>query len=232
MADFLTRLMERSYGLASPVEPLIASIYAPGPTTAAHADEEQVSWLEPEAWPDDNQTSYAQSVDGAPDLASQADAASPSPAGRASRATPEAIPVVAARRVASEEEAGATSADATKRDQAQSDLTSRRLPVAPRYPEPAAVESDARAVTEAISARPVSETPIVLRPQMRTLIEQTEQPGTEPKEDRATPTIRVTIGRIEVRAVFAPTPTAQRATPPSPKLSLDDYLRSRNEGKR
>lgn len=45
------------------------------------------------------------------------------------------------------------------------------------------------------------------------------------------PTIQVTIGRIEVRAVTAsPPPTRQRAAPTPPQLSLQDYLKSRSGG--
>ena len=39
--------------------------------------------------------------------------------------------------------------------------------------------------------------------------------------------VRVTIGRIDVRAVNPPAPSMP---PPSPTLSLDDYLKQRNEG--
>lgn len=48
------------------------------------------------------------------------------------------------------------------------------------------------------------------------------------------PTIRVTIGRVDVRAVFPPEPAKQQipARRPSPGLSLEEYLRSRNGGKR
>lgn len=43
------------------------------------------------------------------------------------------------------------------------------------------------------------------------------------------PTVRVTIGRIEVRAVASSQPPAKpRATPPV--MNLDDYLRRRNQG--
>ena len=42
------------------------------------------------------------------------------------------------------------------------------------------------------------------------------------------PTIQVTIGRVEVRAVSAPPTLSSRASrPATPKLSLDDYLKSR-----
>jgi len=42
------------------------------------------------------------------------------------------------------------------------------------------------------------------------------------------PEIHVTIGRIEVRAVSSPA-SVQRETPRKPQLSLDDYLRLRNQ---
>ncbi len=48
-----------------------------------------------------------------------------------------------------------------------------------------------------------------------------------------TPTIRVTIGRIEVRAVTAPqTPRRPAPIKAAPSLSLDDYLKQRSEGRR
>ncbi len=47
------------------------------------------------------------------------------------------------------------------------------------------------------------------------------------------PTIKVTIGRIDVRAVMQQTPSPQRrVTPTKPKLSLDDYLKQRGGGER
>lgn len=44
------------------------------------------------------------------------------------------------------------------------------------------------------------------------------------------PTIQVTIGRIDIRAVAPPPPTRTRPSSSPPKLSLDDYLRSRSGG--
>jgi hypothetical protein len=46
------------------------------------------------------------------------------------------------------------------------------------------------------------------------------------------PTIRVTIGRIDVRAVTAPAEPARETVRPQPRLSLDDYLKQRNRGGR
>jgi hypothetical protein len=44
------------------------------------------------------------------------------------------------------------------------------------------------------------------------------------------PTIQITIGRIDIRAVAAPPPTRSRPSSAPPKLSLDDYLKSRSRG--
>jgi hypothetical protein len=48
----------------------------------------------------------------------------------------------------------------------------------------------------------------------------------------APPTVRVTIGRVEVRAVFpAPEPSRPAPSPP-PRLTLAEYLKQRREGAR
>ena len=46
-----------------------------------------------------------------------------------------------------------------------------------------------------------------------------------------TPTIQVTIGRIEVRAMPAPAPAATQARPKSPVMSLEEYLHRRGGGR-
>jgi hypothetical protein len=49
--------------------------------------------------------------------------------------------------------------------------------------------------------------------------------------DPPAPTIRVTIGRVEVRAV-TPTPAPSRKPArPAPRMSLDEYLRAQNGGR-
>lgn len=52
--------------------------------------------------------------------------------------------------------------------------------------------------------------------------------GTAPA---AEPVIRVTIGRIEVRAAAPAPPPAPAPRPAGPRLSLEDYLRRRGEGR-
>ena len=69
-------------------------------------------------------------------------------------------------------------------------------------------------------------TPTAMTP--RSAAEQRE-PG-----PAATPTIRVTIGRVEVRAIVPPAPAPPRAAPArsGPMISLDEYLKQRNGGRR
>lgn len=77
--------------------------------------------------------------------------------------------------------------------------------------------------------------PRMVHPQIDTHVERgPQEPGVAAPEPPA-PTIRVAIGRIEVRAITPPpTPPTQRTTPtrPDPALSLDDYLKQRNGGQR
>lgn len=55
-----------------------------------------------------------------------------------------------------------------------------------------------------------------------------------PEPEPSAPTIRVSIGRIDVRAVTPPAPSAPRpaAMRPGPALSLDEYLKQQKGGRR
>ncbi len=52
--------------------------------------------------------------------------------------------------------------------------------------------------------------------------------ATTPEASGAAPTIRVTIGRIEVQAMTPPAPPPPRHARPGPSLSLEDYLKQYN----
>ena len=58
----------------------------------------------------------------------------------------------------------------------------------------------------------------------------------KPSEVRppATPTMQISIGSVEIRAVTPPTAVPQRSAERrgNPRLSLEEYLRQRNEGRR
>jgi hypothetical protein len=50
--------------------------------------------------------------------------------------------------------------------------------------------------------------------------------------DEKEPTVQVTIGRIDVRAVMPDPPLAHSAARPEPRLTLEEYSRQRREGLR
>jgi hypothetical protein len=50
------------------------------------------------------------------------------------------------------------------------------------------------------------------------------------QQSSSPPAIRVTIGRVEVRAIHTPVPTPKPAKPAPPRISLEDYLRKRDRG--
>jgi hypothetical protein len=60
----------------------------------------------------------------------------------------------------------------------------------------------------------------------------TNVPAVSHSSPAAEPAIRVSIGRVEVRAVFPPPPPRRTQTArPKPSLSLDEYLKQRNRGR-
>jgi hypothetical protein len=69
-------------------------------------------------------------------------------------------------------------------------------------------------------------TPLSMRPPPES------RPVATAEASDSAPVIRVTIGRIDVRAVSPPQAPAPKAKPSPPALSLEDYLRSRHSGKR
>jgi hypothetical protein len=81
-------------------------------------------------------------------------------------------------------------------------------------------------------------TPLVVKP----LMSQAPEPAVrfaERRSDRlenmtpsSPPTIRVTIGRVDVRAIMPPPTPVRQAKPTTPKVSLDEYLRVRRGGQR
>ena len=71
-------------------------------------------------------------------------------------------------------------------------------------------------------------------PGHRTAARASQRAAVQPNELRGEPPIvRVTIGRIDVRATPAPAASARKSPPTAaPKLTLDAYLKERKEGRR
>lgn len=82
----------------------------------------------------------------------------------------------------------------------------------PRASTPATIIAQPRRISRIEPAAPALAEPIVTQ--------------------EAAPLIRVTIGRVEVRAILSPPPAPRPTIRPSPTLSLEDYLKQREGGKR
>jgi hypothetical protein len=95
------------------------------------------------------------------------------------------------------------------------------LPLVPPEPTPVQIIRPASAVT------------VIVPPHLTTPV-ASSAPAAPAAPPTPVPEIRVTIGRIEVHALMPPAPPAQRSKPPrsAPLLSLDDYLKQRQEGRR
>lgn len=230
MADFLTRLIERSRGLAPQltqgVEPIIAPFYAAGPNTPASGsalpevmDEEVISIA-------DHRQAFAPLV---------------TEAGQSDRPLNISIAPLSRRpesrdKVSPEIKPAGALADQTQRGQLNQPSGSE--PLSPRTPK--AMLPPARpgltATDDGQSVRANVE-PLMIRPQIVARADEsnlragitTNGAANKVTSDQAAPVIRVTIGRVDVRAVNAPArPVRRVAMPGAPKLSLEDYLRSRS----
>lgn len=84
---------------------------------------------------------------------------------------------------------------------------------------------------ESVVIRPMSA--VVAEPQIR-VFDKGEAKSEEKSAAEApqTPIIRVTIGRIEVRAVQAAAAPARKTEPPPRTLTLEEYLKARERGER
>jgi len=88
------------------------------------------------------------------------------------------------------------------------------------------------AVTPSLVAHQVQLDTSAVRPPVAPRSGGTRSPGTLPPSSPPQPSVQVSIGRVEVRAIFPEPPAVRRAPAPRsrPTVSLDDYLNQRNEG--
>lgn len=109
-----------------------------------------------------------------------------------------------------------------------------RLTTEPAVDHPAVpvfISHPHRSTPEAI---PEADPPSLPAPLFASAIKRADPQAMRPREPEhstepaAAPTIRVTIGRIDVRAVTPPSLPVEQPGPPAPRLSLDDYLRLHN----
>ena len=107
-------------------------------------------------------------------------------------------------------------------------------PIEARIDQPKTAEKPVAELHE-----PANPAPIHIKTEILTRQESDAASSPHPKTSSAAfktrvapaPIVRVSIGRVDVRAVVSPLPTSSaRPKRPTPQLSLADYLRSRNRG--
>ena len=242
MPDFLSRLAERATGMGLVAEPLIAPQYAPsaGPATVephpagAAAPVQEVASPradEPEARPRrarapaDPITGAAETFALSPHDSAElaAIATTPAPAPPSSPVAPPATDPPAAEQISAH--ATGVPMSAVREDGVPPRfVTSASEPqgiAQPHETVPVADETEAAFPSPSLAG--------AARQSTTALPHSRRVDHAEP----AAPVIRVTIGRVDVRAEFPARPAAPAPVRrPPPTLSLEDYARERREGKR
>jgi hypothetical protein len=210
MTHFLDRLVDRARGEAPRVEPLLTPRFASSAFTEA-AEEKEVA-------PDTR--SERLSADDSPPSRAPAEPVEKTDLNNPLLVRPERVPTD----------------PLPKTPEQPIEIVRETLLVPLQNPEPNSPllvrQMLAQSHETGIPGAPVSPlTPATNRESKQSRDRTPTVPPNESAEER--PIVRVTIGRIEVRAVTPPAPAPrQAARPPVPKLTLDDYLKSRNEGAR
>lgn len=120
---------------------------------------------------------------------------------------------------------------AAKARSVESDLEIRTLPTQKKSIQPQTFSHESKPRVEKQTVQPVV---VTVRPAQRPREEQatpTLPLRPMPREQRpraSAPTVHVTIGRVEVRAVMPPTATPKIESSAAPKISLEEYLKARN----
>jgi hypothetical protein len=235
MSDFLGNLVARNLNRAAVLLPRLPSLYEP--TLEAGGDagiavDEQV-WIDPPSQQRPSPAGGPPRVEPPPHAAAPriapaplSSSPSPSPDRPLDRAAP--VPFTEPRH---------PEAVSTPRDGVPPPRPMRADVPAPAPPAPPAGEpAPPRPLRQVEDGAPVPARrgdPVRTEPETRPMSPprlvptEREPPRPEPDAEPA-PTIQVSIGRIEVRAVLAPAPRSPRVAPAAPRLSLEEYLRARN----
>jgi hypothetical protein len=205
MADYLTGLAARALGVATVVRPRPAARFESRP-------------------PEEQEAASAASPPGPP--------GSPAPARPAktpsARVEPAERPAPTAVRAARAATAQPAQVDLELEPALRDDAILPAARGAP--PRRAARRGAAPGPTTAAPGRTDENAAPVVRPAAR---RAAERPALRPEgASREPPPVRVTIGRIEVRAVASPPPPPRPAPQRPEPLSLDEYLEVRRNGRR
>ena len=243
MADFLSRLAARVLGEARVARPIIPTVFEPAGVTASNLGAESMGLAEPAmaSEPAEHSPKSIQMRPAVGDLL-----------------MPRHHPEVTGEGFTRSETSSLTDYPASPNAAVREKEVSRPIAFAqPRAPEVRLISGHTQGRGRELVADPVQSQPrrlvsppARLAPEAALLAERTKPgsaspeittsrrfpaagPGVQARAavESSEPVIRVTIGRVEVRAVFPPAAPASKPRGVSP-LPLEEYLKQRREGRR
>jgi len=244
MADFLTRVAQRALGVAPVVRPLIAPQFAPVSRSAPAPESASVSWGEAvENRAEHESPAPRQAARAIPvEAKGRERPRTELPADRVATVFKPAMRGAAPRETAPERAAAdetgpepGTPEPATSKSIEQPALPRAELPAVRRAEEVRAEDPPAPRAAIAAETRTVKAPAAAPERQWREPALTGERRGRqEPSGAAAPPPIRITIGRIDVRAILPPaeTPTRKSGANGRPALTLEEYTRQRNRRER
>lgn len=213
MADFFTQLAGRTIGVTSAPRPIIAPLFAPGPSLASNFPTEIAQ--------EHSTIGERAEVPGPGVHVSGLLQASP-------LQTRPTLPDNAATNP------GQNAVHDTPKGQFAPEMRLspiEKLPRTAQQPEPTVIVPRSVVEPSFPPAAPLSLPPGPFVNQNAHVSSSRERPPES--SQRTSPVIKVSIGRIDVRAVMPSSPAQSRkASPPVPQPSLNEYLEARNRGKR
>lgn len=241
MSDYLKNLVERTLDPSRVVQPRLASRFEPQGTFAAFdldTGEGETEPAEPavEARAEARRAEATPRAESAPRTRAEHFAAPSVPERRPDALPHEQRPAPASERAPNPPTTAMTFAE---REAPRPTVTSVEAGKSPARAEASIKVSDAVRESRPAPESGTAQKPRVVEPRLSPLpkVFEGQSPHVPAADDagreEAAPTIRVTIGRVDVRAVAAPAREARRAPEPQrPSLTLEDYLRRRGGGSR
>jgi hypothetical protein len=251
MSDFLTRLAERTLATHPAIRPVVstAQLYEP------NADARSQSATEGETFvPSSRLVAPRQEQTPAPSprLVAPRQEQTPGPSSRLvaprQEQTPHAIvvehlPATAAHAPADAVDSSVSQSPEPDQKMSRQELRRGESPVTQDRSQPAlAPQTEAQASrpsTQSVQSVQVPQTPetshhVIISPQARVATPTVpRQPEAYRRNVPEAPSVQVTIGRVEVRAIVPPPAPTQHAPErrPAAHMSLDAYLKGRNRGR-
>lgn len=232
MSDFLTRLASRARGTAPVAQPLIPSTFTP---TAEPDGISAVSEFSEAEAGNERDVPIPDSVVDSPQARTQSPSTLPNTHGSSVRPDPPADPRESRNVEAGHAEPLAPRSPEPVRASAELAVAAAPIPAPKIRLGDSIPRREAVPIAAASSAHEISGTIPDSRavPLARNSGDRAARPVAPIASKPPAPIIRVTIGRVDVRAEFpAQAAPAARRRAEAPSLSLDDYLKLRNEGKR